>query len=137
MIFNDLISRYREFILYGIIGASCATFDFLVYTLILYLCPSLNVLIINTVSVICGITASFILNRQYNFKVKDRVRTRFLIFFSIGIIGLLISSLLIYIFVDFMNWNKSYAKLLTIFIVSIIQFLLNKKITFKTIKNGN
>ena len=29
----DIINRYRQLILYGIIGAACATLDFAIYTL--------------------------------------------------------------------------------------------------------
>lgn len=70
---------------------------------------------------------SFILNRQFNFKVKDKTHQRFVSFFTVGIIGLAISSFLIYMLVTIMTFNEQVAKLMTIAVVSLIQFILNKK----------
>lgn len=132
---KNLILKYREFILYGIIGCGCATFDFIVYTLILCVTNGQHLLIANAIGVSCGIIASFLLNRKYNFKVKDKSIRRFVCFFCVGLIGLLISSFLIVFLIDNIVLSNSIAKLCTIFIVSVIQFLLNKFITFKTTQN--
>lgn len=134
---KKLAAKYREFILYGIIGGFSASIDFIVYTLILLAWPQVNVIVANAIGVVCGIATSFVLNRQYNFKVKDRTVRRFMIFFTVGIVGLIISSVMIYYTVDCLGWNKLLAKLMTIFIVSLIQFLLNKTITFKQIHNAS
>ena len=130
-----LINRYREFLLYGIIGGACATLDFLIYSFILYLSSGDYLLLANTIGVLCGIAASFTLNRQYNFKVKDHTVRRFVIFLSVGLSGLVISSALLYILVDNLGWNKLYAKLFTIVIVSVFQFIMNKSLTFKAKAN--
>lgn len=127
----NLIRKYRELILYGIIGAFCATLDFAIYTFILWATEGRYVLIANCIGVVFGIFTSFILNRQFNFKVKDNPRQRFAIFFTVGLIGLVISSILLYFLVDISGFNKLYAKLITIVVVSLIQFLLNKTITFR------
>ena len=121
--------RYRELFFYGIIGGISAFLDFCIYTL---LCK-INVpyLIANVVGVHCGIICSFLLNRQYNFKVKDQIKKRFLFFYSIGLTGLLISSLMLYILIDFYHFNEIYSKIITIFLVAVLQFCLNKFITFK------
>lgn len=130
-ILKSIYYQYKDFILYGLIGGLSASFDFLVYTLLVTIWPEMNIISANAYGVVCGISLSFILNRQYNFKVKDRTLRRFLIFFAVGLIGLAISSGLIYLSVDLWDWNKLIAKLFTIGVVSIIQFLLNKTITFK------
>lgn len=127
-----LIRKFRELFLYGIIGASCATLDFLIYTLLLYISSGHHILLANSISVTCGIVTSFLLNRQYNFKVKDKLIKRFVSFLTVGIIGLMISSALIIWLVDEMNINMLIAKLMTIIVVSLVQFILNKFITFKT-----
>ncbi len=89
----------------------------------------------NTLGVICGIAASFTLNRQYNFKVKDHTARRLVIFFAVGLSGLAISSAIIYATVNYGGWNKLYAKAFTIIVVSIFQFILNKSLTFKNNDN--
>lgn len=128
---SDIVERYRDFILYAIIGGACATFDFLIYTFIVTALPEFNIILANTISVLAGITLSFVLNRQYNFKVKDKTARRFIIFLVVGLSGLAISTFLIFLTVDLWNWNKLYAKLATIVVVSVFQFALNKTITFK------
>lgn len=126
---NGIIGKYREFLLYGIIGGACASLDFVIYTVALY--AGVGLMGANTIGVLCGIAASFTLNRQYNFKVKDHTLRRFAIFLSVGLSGLALSSILLYALVDNLEWNKLYAKLLTIAVVSVFQFVLNKTLTFK------
>lgn len=126
--FKQLLLGNKEFILYTVIGGFCAGLDFGVYTALCFIMPYLWA---NVISTHCGIFCSFLLNRQFNFKVKDKTLIRFLSFYTVGLIGLSISSLLLYILVDLVNANEIICKLLTIVIVAIIQFLLNKFITFK------
>ena len=82
-------------------------------------------------SVLGGITTSFILNRNYNFKVKDHVKRRFSIFLTVGLCGLLLSNLILYLCIDIMELNKIISKLLSIVLVVFFQFLLNKYLTFR------
>ena len=124
--------RYRNIILYGIIGGISAGLDFLVYT---FLCKlDLNYQIANVFSIHCGIFCSFLLNRHFNFKIKDKTLLRFLSFYVIGLTGLALSAALLYLMVNINSWNEIYAKLITIIVVAIVQFLLNKFITFKKSK---
>lgn len=126
-----LITKHCQFILYGLIGAFCSTLDFIIYTIFLWFTNDKFVLFANTLGVLAGIVTSFLLNRQYNFKVKDNTAKRFAVFLTIGLTGLALSTLFIFILVDVMHWNIIYSKLATIFIVAVFQFVLNKTITFK------
>lgn len=125
--------RFRELILYGIIGGFCAALDFGVYTVLGLI---IHFLIANIISIHCGIICSFLLNRNFNFKVKDKTKRRFLSFYLVGLSGLSISELLLWIFSTRMGLNNMAVKLATVVIVALFQFLLNKYITFKTSKNG-
>ncbi len=129
-IFLTLYFRFRNLILYGIIGGFSACIDFLIfYTLSNIL--DFYYVVANIISVTIGISISFILNKSYNFKVKDKVLKRFIIFFSIGFGGLLLSTALLYLFIDFLSLDKIISKILSIILVVLIQFVLNKFITFK------
>lgn len=131
-----LISKYKELVLYGVIGAGCASLDFIIYTIILAVFDDANILFANCIGVVSGIMASFTLNRQFNFRVKDKPKQRFAIFFCVGLLGLAVSSVALYIMVDILGYDESLAKILTIGVVSCIQFLLNKTITFKKTTYG-
>ena len=130
---RSLWSRFRELILYGLIGGFCAALDFGVYTMLGLWIPYLWA---NVLSVHCGIFTSFFLNRSLNFKVKDKAAQRFTIFYLVGLSGLALSEGLIWLLASQFAWNPILAKLLTVFVVALYQFLLNKFITFKKSKNG-
>lgn len=128
--FTDLFKRFRNLILYGIIGAFCATLDFAVYTLLCHF-EILPYLWANVISIHIGIFTSFFLNRHFNFKVKDKTPQRFISFYAVGLTGLGISSLLLYLLVDIALWNELICKLITIVMVALVQFFLNKYVTFR------
>ena len=130
---KELYNKFRELILYGIIGGFCAGLDFVVYNLLGMVIPYLWA---NVISVHCGIFTSFFLNRQYNFKVKDKTSKRVKLFYLIGLSGLAVSELLIYILSERMGMEYRLSKIITIFVAALLQFLLNKFITFKKTNNG-
>jgi putative flippase GtrA len=132
-IVKQIYSRYRDLILYGIIGGFCAALDFGLYTLLGLWMPYLWA---NVISVHAGILCSFLLNRQYNFKVKDHAAQRFTVFYVVGLMGLALSELLIYLMATCFGMNYIIAKLITVVIIALFQFLLNKFITFKKLPNG-
>lgn len=121
--------RWRQLILYGIIGSFSAFLDFLVYTALVSM--GLFYIHANCISVLVGIGSSFLLNRHFNFKVKDAVFRRFVIFLIIGLAGLLLSNLVLYSCIEWMVLDKLVSKLLSIILVALFQFVLNKYITFK------
>ncbi len=125
-----LYARFRNLILYGIIGGFCAGLDFFVYSV---LCQFEVMLYLwaNVISIHCGIFCSFFLNRSFNFKVKDRATQRFLSFYAVGLTGLAISEGMLYLMVTMVGWNELFCKLISIVVVALIQFILNKYITFR------
>lgn len=126
--------KFRNLILYGIIGSCSSFLDFITYTFLIRF-GGINYLIANCISVIIGIVTSFILNRKYNFKVKDKTAKRFSIFLTIGLCGMLMSNLILYICIDCLSIDEIVSKLCSIVFVVIIQFILNKYITFKPTQN--
>jgi putative flippase GtrA len=123
-------NRFRNLILYGIIGAISASVDFMIFfTLTNYFC--IYYLVANFISVLIGINLSFVLNKTYNFKTNDKLIKRYLIFVSVGFSGLLLSSLILYLTVDLLLIDKNLSKFLSIILVVFVQFLINKYITFK------
>lgn len=132
---RKLYNKYRELIKYCIIGCSGALLDFIVYT-ILIKAFGMNYLLANALSVTAGITNNFFLNAYLNFKVTDKLFKRFISFYLVGMLGLLISEILLYLLVDIMSMNSIIAKIITIFVITIVQFILNKTITFKKKKEG-
>lgn len=125
-----IYSKFRNLILYGIIGAFSSGLDFLLYSLFVEIF-GWHYILSNCISVLAGISTSFILNRSYNFKVKDKARTRFAIFLTVGLCGMLVSNLILYLCIDVMDLNMIISKILSIVLVVAFQFVLNKYITFR------
>jgi len=121
--------RYRQLSFYGIIGGFCVLVDFCIYTILCKL--DVSYLVSNLIGVHCGIICSFLLNRHYNFKVKDKAKLRFLSFYIVGLTGLAISSGMLYLLISCYHFSEIYAKIPTIIVVALLQFTLNKFITFK------
>ncbi len=133
---KKIYKKFRNLILYGIIGCCSSTLDFILYTLFVSVF-GWHYILSNCISVLAGITTSFTLNRNYNFKVKDKTRQRFAVFLSIGLCGMMVSNMLLYVCIDIFHWNKIVSKLLSIIFVVIFQFILNKYITFKPTKQSS
>lgn len=135
-LFQKLFFRFRNLILYGIIGTCTATLDFLIFTA---LTQGFNVyyIVANIISCSTGILCSFLLNRKYNFKVTDHTFRRLLIFVAVGITGMFLSSLILHITIELLQWNELVSKLISIIIVVLFQFLMNKHISFRKTKKVN
>lgn len=126
----------RHFVLYGIIGTICAGFDYVV-SVLLHDYLSVNGFLANTIGIHCGIILSFFLNSRYNFKITDKTVQRFLVFYSVGLFGLALSTLILFCG-EQLNFTWRNVKLFSIVFVAIAQFLINKYVTFKKqgVNNG-
>lgn len=119
----------RQILLYGIIGGTSAALDFLIFLLLgTYL--HINEHIANIISTHCGIALSFVLNSRYNFKKTDKLARRALTFYLTGICGLLISSGLL-ILGNALEIPVNLTKLFSIFFAAVVQFVINKFVTFR------
>lgn len=120
----------KEFCKYCIVGIIGLVLDLSVY----YLCYKVIGISYgwsNIISSNVGVINNFILNSLFTFKAKDKVFLRFLSFYGIAFIGMLISTALIVFFTENLNFHPMFAKLVALGIVTILQFLANKFITFR------
>ena len=127
---SRLYQRFRNLILYGIIGSFTSALDFAVFTMLSkYI--GIHYIVANCISVLVGISTSFALNRSFNFKVKDKTGKRFIIFLTVGLCGLILSNLILYVGINLLDGDDLIVKLASIVLVVGFQFLLNKFVTFK------
>ena len=118
----------RNFFLYGVIGSTCALLDFSLFTL-MYQVAGLNEYVANAISIHIGIATSFILNSRFNFKKTDRLAFRAIAFYATGLFGLALSQGLLWLG-DTLSVPVITAKIISIFVVAIVQFTLNRIIAF-------
>ena len=132
-------------ILYAVIGCSGALIDMLIYKL---LCSrGVYYQYANLVSVHAGIFNNFIWNATVNYRVKKRHAVKFLRFYGVGLCGLGLSALLLYllqgllrlpdainlaashVFAGFHSGDMAVKALVVLFVV-LAQFFINHYITF-------
>lgn len=85
----------------------------------------------HVISCVVAITNNFILNSYFTFKITDHKLKRFLSFFGIAAVGLIISTSLLTFFIHTIGLNDLLGKLIATCIVAILQFGFNKFFTFK------
>lgn len=135
-IYNILCNRYpwlKNLILYGIFGLSAAVLDYSIFFILnrfVKLCPEVASLCGN----ICGFLFTFFCNTFYNFKKSTHIIFRFISYLSITIGGMTLSTLLIYYAKAITNIYFLKA-LLVLFVIPVIQFIFNKKITYRDFKD--
>ena len=141
----------RQLVIYGIVGGVGFVIDFGVFYLLNNYLEvqypfasfasdvvnnSLTAETINTntshiISSILAITNNFILNSYFTFKVTDHKFNRFLSFFGIASIGLVVSTSLLTFFIQSLELGDMFGKLLATGTVAVLQFGFNKFFTFK------
>jgi len=128
----NLIDKHKnllkEMILYGIIGVISSTMDAVSFYLFRQI--SIPILLSNFISTNIGITISFFLNTFLNFKKKDNLLKRAISFYIVGYFGLLLSTLILYIFTKVYTFDEMIVKIISIIFVAMVQYVLNKFVTF-------
>ena len=117
-----------QFLLYCVCGGIGVTTDYLIYYSALTL--GLWYQAANALGYASGTLASFFLNRKITFGVHDKVARRLAIFFGVAAIGFSASALMLWLMVDVMAVDAKLAKLLTLPVVVVIQFSMNRHFTF-------
>lgn len=117
-----------HFYLYCLCGVISVAVDYLIY----YFSVTSGVWYqtANFLGYICGTLVSFFLNRKITFATYDKLPIRLMIFFGVAMIGLAISSLILLVTIDSFLLDERLAKILTFPFVVVIQFSLNRLITF-------
>jgi putative flippase GtrA len=126
----SLLKTRRQFVLYCLIGTSGVTFDFLIYSLLINELR-LNYQIANVAGYFSGTVLSFVLNARFNFKIRDWLAARFISFCGVAFLGWAVSAVILFTLVGEWQWNKYFAKLLTIAVIVLLQYNLNRLVSFK------
>lgn len=128
---KNLFHANIQFIRYGFIGVAGLVIDFgIFYLFIKYL--GIHYQIANVVAFFGSSSHNFILNAFFNFKKKDKLLVRYLKYLSIGITGVIASAIMLFLFVEIIGLIEIISKIITIFVVTIAQFILNRRFTFES-----
>ena len=119
---------FRQVASYGVIGVTSAALDAGIFWLIVAY-SQVPPQVANIVSVSCGITLSFSLNRVFTFDRRDHTISRFTVFASVGLVGLALSAAILAAGMQ-LGLSPLAAKGLSIVVVAAVQFTLNRQVSF-------
>lgn len=134
--YNKICTRFpwfNHFVLYGIFGLSAAVIDysvFFVLTRFVKMEPEFASLTGN----IIGFLFTFFCNTYFNFKKSNHLVFRFISYLAITICGMTLSTLVIHYAKNMTNVYLLKA-VLVLFVIPVIQFIFNKKITYRDFKD--
>ena len=115
----SLAETLVQFVRYGMFGALCSATDTVIFWFLTSLFK-INPLLANVFST--------------SFQVRDKTGKRCIAFFSIGLLGLLVSEGIIGTGMHVLpGLPPVFVKLLAVMIVGCFQFFLNRNITFRTV----
>lgn len=126
-------TSFIQLVKYVLIGILGLVVDFGVYTVLTHF--TINVEIANIISSTCGIINNFFWNSYANFKVHDRLILRFISYFLVGQITTIFTTISLFIFATKMGFPHLIVKIIATFVATLIQFIINKIITFRKSKN--
>ena len=117
-----------QFFLYCLCGGMGVASDYAVY----YgaLSSGLWYQYANGLGYLAGTLVSFSLNRIFTFAKRDRVWQRLALFVLVASLGFAASALLLWLLVDLAGLDARWAKLITLPMVVVLQFTLNRRVTF-------
>ena len=130
---QELLHRrgVRQFIKFGIVGASSTVIDWGIYLLLTRLF-GVFYLMAKILSFGVAVLNSYIWNRRWTFRSNDPAKLRqFIKFLTISIVGVVLNTLIMFIAVDKFKLHDIYGLVLATAIVMIWNFLANKFYTFK------
>ena len=121
------IKKIKRFIFVGIFNAISG------YTLIilLYSLLNFNFYLSNFIGYLFGLIISFILNRNFVFKVEDKILSQFIKYIFSFFLSYLLNIFVFYISSEFINLNKYLSLLIASLFYSISFFISCNFFTFK------
>lgn len=120
--FNQLV----KYVLIGILGL---VVDFGTYWILTDI--NINVEFANMISSTCGIINNFFWNSYTNFKVHNRMFLRFISYFLVGQITTVFTTISLFIFATKLGFSHLIVKVIATIVATLLQFILNKFVTFR------
>lgn len=122
---------YRQWPLAALILQSVATIHpSIESTISAYGVHAIDAAFANTIGYLAGMINSFVLNKLWTFEAKGTTIRQIHRFFILNILGLAVSTLIIFVFVDHLGAPYLIVWFFTIALVMILNFLGNKHWTF-------
>lgn len=124
-----------QFIKFGLVGVSNTVVSYVVYLIFVYF--GMHYIIANFIGFVAGVLNSYVWNSRYVFKEEENAEKRSFwktlakTFASYGMTGLVLSSVLLYLWVDILGIPSSIAPIINLVATIPLNFILNKLWAYK------
>lgn len=129
LLHSEGLIQLIKYVLIGVVGL---VVDLGTYLILTYF--NLNLEIANIISSTYGIVNNFFWNSYTNFKVRDRMLLRFISYFLVGQITTVFTTVSLFIFATKLGFPHLIVKVVATFVATLIQFVINKVVTFRKSK---
>lgn len=124
-----------QFIKFGIVGISNTLIAYIVYSICVYI--GIHYLIANALGFFISVLNAYFWSDRFVFKKgegesRSAIWTLAKTYIAYGSTGLLLASILLYLYVDKLHISKYIAQLLVLVITIPLNFIINKFWSFKT-----
>jgi len=120
----------HQFLRYLVAGGTATMVDLSVL-FVLYQFLHVNYLIAGALGYFCGIMTNFTVNVLFVFESTGRMKKEFIIFASVGAVGLLWTELILWTFSEKFHFPVIVAKLVAVIFVLFWNFFMRKKLVFR------
>jgi putative flippase GtrA len=127
---KTFLVQKKQFLLYCVIGGCGTLLDFTLYSLLVKF-SGLDYQAANAIGYASGTALSFALNARFNFRIADRIALRLACFFGVALLGWLVSAALLHLLVEQFHFDKYLAKLAALGVVVLLQYNLNRRLSFR------
>ncbi len=127
---NELFLKYKQFFKFCVVGVLNTLISWLAYYILLKL--KMFYLIANCISFFIGMLNGFVCNKKWVFSIKGYTKKTFIKYTSVNLSTLLISTILLFLFVNTFGLSKVIAQILVTALILFISYFGNKLWTFKS-----
>lgn len=131
---KQMIRRYQELVVYVVFGIATTIVNIVVFYL-LDTALSIPYLIANAVAIVVSILFAFYTNKKYVFQSKattlKAIWSEFISFVTFRIVSGVFDMLSMWVLVDALLMGTNTAKIITQFIVVVLNYLFSKFFVFK------
>ena len=131
---KTLLKKYEEVISYLFFGGLTTAVNIIAFYL-LNTTLGMQYLFANAISIIISILFAFFTNKKYVFKSESKTFSEwlkeFLLFVGFRTVSAFFDMLSMWLLVDFLNTDANIAKILTQFIVVVLNYFFSKFFIFK------
>ena len=127
-------NRFISFMKFGITGLSGMVLDFSV-TWYFKEVLSINKFLANAIGFTAAVISNYLINRVWTFQSKTKIARQFAGFATVSVIGLLLNTLIVYVFNHLLLLNFYLSKVIAVGLVFVWNFSINYFFVFKTSKS--